>query len=134
MKPVRLVVQSTARIDRIDVVVEAGGWLLCALPSIQLIVDGKPLQQLYGKPANPGTASLDLGVQVTGNGARLSLELPAELLRIISSAATFEMAWKGGRVVLQPQKHDAVRALAAHLAQMGEPAVLPFYGAGGSPG
>lgn len=130
-KPMRLVLRPAAVPGQIEVAIESGGWLLCALPTVRLVADGKRISELDGDRARGrGSSSLDVGVEVDPRGARTSFELSTELVLGLLAATDLELSWDGGRVELHPQRHEAVRSLAAHLQQAHDAMAAPTTGPG----
>lgn len=111
-RPVELELRPGSKAGFVEVDLWSGGWLLCALPSLAIHVDGKPLDEQTGGQA-PEVPQPIVNVDAKRVHARVSI--PKSLLRFLLTAQSITIRWDAGTATLHPATSDAARKLAAML-------------------
>lgn len=122
--PVRLELRAFEGLETGKLRLEAGGWLICALPTLEVRIDGRLLGELPGWPRD---SSAELTVR--NDRVRLSVDLPARALDLAVRSSTLELRWGGASATFVPVRAAAAsefgRWLVAHTPEPAEEASAP---------
>lgn len=119
-KPVQLELRPAIAPGFVEIHLWTGGWLICALSSFDVAVDGTSLRQM------PRAArAVEPLVQVDGRRVHVTASVPESFVVELLSAQTITVRWEGGEVEIRPASHGATRELVELLGQPPSPAPQP---------